>query len=138
MRENVIATRTDTRTNRSQESDWRERIRSKPGIGHLWKAGVFLVGLALIAGGFALAVLPGPLTIPPVLLGLWIWSTEFAWAHRFLEPFRDKGKEAWQHARRHPVSSGAVTFAGLAGAAAAFWAANRYNLVDRALELVGA
>jgi hypothetical protein len=43
---------------------------------------VFLAGLLCIAAGVALSVLPGPLTIPPVLLGLWIWSTEFDWAQR--------------------------------------------------------
>ena len=54
-------------------------------------------------------MLPGPLTIPPVLLGLWIWSTEFEWAHRFFRPFKEKGKDAWAHAKRHPVSSTVLT-----------------------------
>ena len=61
---------------------WRERVRSKPGLGHAYRVGVFAVGLLFIALGFALAVLPGPLTIPPVLIGLWIWSTEFRFAER--------------------------------------------------------
>ena len=56
----------------------RARIRSKPGLGQAYRVGVFVAGLLCIALGVALAVLPGPLTIPPVLLGLWIWSTEFA------------------------------------------------------------
>ena len=50
----------------------RDRIRSKPGLGQAYRVGAFGAGLACIAVGFALAVLPGPLTIPPVLLGLWI------------------------------------------------------------------
>src|SRR5689334_6847296 len=66
---------------------FRDRVRRKPGIGHAWRVGVFLLGLVCILGGFALAVLPGPLTIPPVLLGLWLWSTEFEWAHKFFRPF---------------------------------------------------
>jgi hypothetical protein len=48
----------------------RDRVRSKPGIGQAYRVGVFVVGLLCIALGFALAALPGPLTIPPVLLGL--------------------------------------------------------------------
>src|SRR3954467_14277365 len=52
---------------------------SPPGRPRWWGVGVFLAGLAGVALGFALAVRPGPLTIPPVLLGLWVWSTEFEW-----------------------------------------------------------
>src|SRR5215211_5021685 len=77
---------------------WRERVRSKPGVGQAYRVGVFVVGLLCIALGFALAVLPGPLTIPPVLLGLWIWSTEFRFAERLFESFERKAKEAWTHA----------------------------------------
>jgi hypothetical protein len=53
---------------------WRERVRSKPRLSQAYRASVFVTALLLIALGFALAVLPGPLTIPPVLIGLWIWS----------------------------------------------------------------
>ena len=38
---------------------------------------VFLAGLLLILAGLVLVVLPGPLTIPPILLGVWLWSLEF-------------------------------------------------------------
>jgi hypothetical protein len=115
----------------------RHRVRSKPGLSHAWRIGVFLLGLLLIVGGIALVVLPGPLTIPPVLLGLWLWSTEFEWAHRFFQPFKEKGKEAWAHAREHPVSSTAVTVGGLVGAGVAIWAVNHYHLVGQGRDLVG-
>ena len=115
----------------------RDRIRSKPGLGHAWRIGVFLAGLLCIAAGFALAVLPGPLTIPPVLLGLWLWSTEFEWAHRMFAAFKNKGEEAWEHAKRHPVTSSVITGGGLALAGAAVWAVYHFNLVDRGKELVG-
>jgi hypothetical protein len=115
----------------------RDRIRSKPGMGPAWRVGVFLAGLLCIVLGFALAVLPGPLTIPPVLLGLWIWSTEFDWAHRFFLTFKEKGKAAWAHAKRHPVSSTLITVGGLAAAAAAIWAVGHFHLVDRLKSLVG-
>lgn len=115
----------------------RHRIRSKPGLAQAWRVGVFVAGLLCVALGVALAVLPGPLTIPPVLLGLWIWSSEFAWAKRFFDSFAAKARDAWAHAKQHPVSSSLVTVGGLALAAAAFWAVSRFQLVERAKDLVG-
>jgi hypothetical protein len=103
-----------------------------------WRIGVFVVGLLCVALGVALAVLPGPLTIPPVLLGLWVWSTEFAWAARFFASFRRKAADAWAHAKQHPVSSLAITVGGLAAAGVAFWAVGHYELVDKATTALGA
>ena len=115
----------------------RDRIRSKRGLGQGYRAGVFLVGLLFIALGIALAVLPGPLTIPPVLLGLWIWSSEFRFAERFFETFKDKARDAWAHARSHPHSATAVTVGGLAAAGLAMWAVVQYELVSKAQAAVG-
>ena len=119
------------------EQGWRDRIRRKPGLAQAWRLGVFLAGLLCVAVGVALAVLPGPLTIPPVLLGLWIWSTEFAWARSFFDAFKRKARDAWAHARMHPVSSTLITVGGLALAAAAVWAVQHFALVDRARDAVG-
>lgn len=116
---------------------WRDRTRRKPGIGQAYRIGVFVLGLAFIALGLALAVLPGPLTIPPVLLGLYIWSTEFSWAHRLFESFKEKGREAWAHAKRYPVSSTVITVGGLIGAAVAIWAVNHFELVAKAKDAIG-
>lgn len=116
---------------------FRDRVRRRRGVRHAWRIGVFLLGLLFIAAGFALAVLPGPLTIPPVLFGLWIWSTEFEWAHRFFAIFREKGQQAWDHAKRHPVSSTVITVGGLVMAGVAIWATGHFHLVDRAKDLVG-
>ena len=116
---------------------WRDRVRSKPGLGQLYRLGVFIAGLACIAVGFALAVLPGPLTIPPILLGLWLWSTEFRFAERLFESFKEKGRKAWAHAKRHPASSAAITIGGLAAAAAAMWAVSHYELVDKGKDAIG-
>jgi len=116
---------------------WRDRTRRKPGIGTAYRVGVFLVGLAFIALGVALAVLPGPLTIPPVLIGLYVWSTEFSWARRFLDSFKAKGKDAWRHAKLHPVSSSIITIGGLVLAGAAIWAVSHWHLVERAKQAVG-
>ena len=110
----------------------RARIRRKPGIAQAWRVGVFVVGLLFIGLGIALMALPGPLTIPPVLLGLWIWSTEFAFADRFFQSFKRKAEEAWDHAKQHPRTSALVTGGGLVAAAVAFWAVQRFELVDQA------
>ena len=116
---------------------FRERVHANRSVALAWRIGVFVVGLLCVAIGFALAVLPGPLTIPPVLLGLWIWSTEFHFAHKLFEQFQEKAHEAWAHAKRKPKSSAAITIAGLAGAGVAIWAVQHYALVDRAREIAG-
>src|ERR687893_3034682 len=92
---------------------WRDRVRSKPGLREAYRVAVFAAGLLCIAAGVALMVLPGPLTIPPVLLGLWIWSWEFAFAQRFFESFKEKAFDAWEHAKAKPVSSALITVFGL-------------------------
>ena len=120
-----------------ERDSWRDRVRHTRGLAQVWRIGVFVAGLLLVALGVALAVLPGPLTIPPVLLGLWVWSTEFHWARRFFESAKEKGRSAWAHARRHPLSSSVVTVGGLAAAGVAFWLVGHYDLVDRTQRLVG-
>jgi len=112
-------------------------MRRTRGLRHVWRSAVFLVGLLCIAAGGALVVLPGPLTIPPIVLGLWIWSTEFEWAHRMFAAARKKGHEAWEQAKRHPVASVFVTGGGLLVAGAIVWAVGHFHLVERAKEYVG-
>jgi hypothetical protein len=99
---------------------------------------VFLLGLFFILLGLALAALPGPLTIPPILLGVWIWSTEFAWAHRLLERAKRSAQEAWEQAKRKPVTSALITGSGLVALGVGLYLANRYELFARARDLVGA
>ncbi len=116
---------------------WRDRVRSKPGVGQAYRIGVFVLGLLCIVLGLALAVLPGPLTIPPVLLGLWIWSTEFRFAKRFFDSFQRKAHDAWSHAKAHPVSSAAITIGGLVAAGVAMWAVSHFELVAKGKDAVG-
>lgn len=116
---------------------WRDRVRRKPGIGQAYRVGVFVLGLVFIALGIAAAVFPGPLTIPPVLLGLYIWSTEFSWAHRLFESFKQKGREAWAHAKLHPVTSTIVTVGGIVAAIIAVWAVTHYDLVAKVKDAIG-
>jgi hypothetical protein len=120
-----------------EPGSFRERVHSQPGRALAWRVGVFVAGLVCVLLGLVLTVLPGPLTIPPVLLGLWVWSTEFEWARRVFVTFRRKARDAWQHARQHPVSSAAVTVAGLAAAALVFWAVGHFDLVDRGMSALG-
>ncbi len=115
----------------------RERVHSKPGLLLPWRIAVFVLGLLFVVLGIVLTALPGPLTIPPVLVGLWVWSTEFEWAARLFATFKRKAQDAWKHARQHPVSSAAVTVGGLAAAGAAFWAVGHYELVDQAKVALG-
>ena len=129
------ATQTPARAARGPR--WREQVRSKPGLSHAYRAAVFVAGLVCIAGGIGLAALPGPLTIPPVLLGLWLWSTEFRFADRILDSFKAKGAAAWAHAKRRPISSALLTIGGLAAAAAAFWAVGHFELIDKARSALG-
>jgi hypothetical protein len=98
---------------------------------------LFVAGLALIITGLVLIVLPGPLTIPPILLGLWLWSLEFEFARRWLRPVREKGEVAWAQARDKPVRTGLVTALGLVGAGVLIWAALRYDLLARGQDLIG-
>ncbi|WP_236830419.1 PGPGW domain-containing protein [Blastococcus sp. KM273128] len=120
-----------------EPGSFRARVHGNPSVAIAYRVAVFTAGLLLVLLGLALTVLPGPLTIPPVLAGLWVWSTEFAWARRFFTTFKRKAQEAWQHARQHPVSSVAVTVGGLVLAGAAFWAVGHFQLVDRAVAALG-
>ena len=118
-------------------SGWRARVRRTPGGAQLLQVSVFVLGLAFVLVGCALIVAPGPLTIPPILLGLWIWSTEFAWADRQLERAKSSARVAWADAQRRPVVSACVSGGGLVALAVAIWATSHYALVPRLVEVVG-
>ncbi len=122
---------------RRSVTGWRAALRRTPGGALLLKALVFTVGLAFVVLGLLLIVAPGPLTIPPILLGLWIWSTEFAWADRQLDRAKASARVAWEDARRRPVVSALVTGGGLVALGVGIWLAARYDLVARAREVVG-
>jgi hypothetical protein len=116
---------------------FRGRIRANRTTHLVWRGAVFTAGLLFVLLGIALTALPGPLTIPPVLLGLWVWSTEFDWARRLFASFRRKATDTWKHAKQHPVSSTVVTVGGLALAAVAFWAVGHFHLVAEAQTALG-
>src|SRR4029079_15013369 len=98
---------------------------------------LFVAGLLLIIMGLVLIVLPGPLTIPPILLGVWLWSLEFEFARHWLRPISTRGGAAWAQAKEKPVHTTVVTPLGLIGAAFLVWAAFRYDLIDRGRDIAG-
>ena len=122
---------------RQSTTGFRARLRRTPGGALLLRAVVFVVGLLFVLLGVALVALPGPLTIPPILLGVYVWSTEFAWADRLLERARRSAREAWEQARRRPVTSALVTGGGLVALGVGIYLVNRYDLLARAQEAVG-
>jgi hypothetical protein len=103
----------------------------------LRRVALFVAGLICIVTGLVLIVLPGPLTIPPILLGLWLWSLAFEFARRLLRPMQETGAIAWEQAREKPVYTSVITLLGLVGAVVVIWATFRYELIDRGRELVG-
>ena len=98
---------------------------------------LFVAGLVLIITGMVLIVLPGPLTIPPILLGVWLWSLEFEFARRWMRPLREKAALTWEKAKEKPAHTTVVTVLGLVGAAVVVWAAFRYDLIDRGRAAIG-
>ncbi|MEU9083262.1 TIGR02611 family protein [Streptomyces sp. NPDC048357] len=72
-------------------------IKARRSLHLSWQVGVFVVGLAVIAAGVAMLVLPGPGWVA-IFAGLAIWATEFAWAHLVLRWTKRKVTEAAQKA----------------------------------------
>ena len=63
---------------------WSHRGRSRR---LLWRGAVLLLGVLLLVAGLAMLVLPGP-GWAAIILGLVVLASEYAWAHRVLEPVR--------------------------------------------------
>ena len=116
---------------------WKVALRRTPGGAAAVKAIVFVVGLLFILLGLALAALPGPLTIPPILVGLYVWSTEFGWAERLLDRAKRSAREAWENAKRRPVVTGLVTVSGLVAVGVGIYLVGRYDLLERVKDAVG-
>ena len=122
---------------RRRNTGWRGRMRRTPGGAQFLQVLVFFAGLAFILLGVVLVALPGPLTIPPILIGLYLWSTEFAWADRLLDRAKASAKEAWEKAKQRPLITAAVTLSGLVAVGVGLYLVNRYELVRHVRELVG-
>lgn len=64
--------------------DWSHGGRSRRLV---WRGAVLVLGVMLMAAGIAMLVLPGP-GWAAIILGLVVLASEYAWAHRVLEPVR--------------------------------------------------
>lgn len=107
----------------TQTSGWREQVKSKRATRYAYRAGVFLLGLLVILACLGLwTFLPAPLAIPPMLIGVLIWSTEFRFADRLLGWLKDRAQAGRDYAKKHPVRFGLMTAGGFLVAAAAYWA----------------
>ena len=92
----------------------RDRVRRLPAGEVIVHGAVFVLGAVFIGFGIAAVVLPGPLTIPPILLGLAIWSLEFDFAQALLDRAKVPAQKAWDEARAHPRRTALVTVGGVA------------------------
>jgi uncharacterized protein (TIGR02611 family) len=63
------------------------------------RIGVLVVGLALLAVGVVLLVLPGP-GLLVIAAGLALLATEFAWARRLLVRVRERARQLGDQVRR--------------------------------------
>jgi hypothetical protein len=107
----------------TQTPGWREQVKSKRVTRYGYRAGLFLLGLLVILACLGLwTFLPAPLAIPPMLIGVWIWSTEFSFADSLLRWLKDRAQAAREYAKKHPVWFGLTTAGGFLGAAGAYWA----------------
>lgn len=97
---------------------------------------MFALGAAFIGLGLAAIVLPGPLTIPPILLGLAIWSLEFEFAQGWLDRAMVPAQKAWDEARAHPWRTGLVTGGGLVLMVVAGVLIAQLDLLDRARDVL--
>ncbi|GGU51728.1 TIGR02611 family protein [Streptomyces lavendofoliae] len=74
-----------------------EFIKARRTLHMSWQVGVFVVGLAVVAAGVAMLVLPGPGWFV-IFGGMAIWATEFVWAQLVLRWTKRKVTEAAQRA----------------------------------------
>lgn len=93
------------------------RWRALPGS--VRKPLAFVVGFSLICIGVLLVLLPGPFTLPPLIAGIAVLATEFAWALTLRRHGERAAKTGVRHVKRLPtpvlalvgvaVAAGAVT-----------------------------
>ena len=97
-------------------------FRRSRGRHHPFRVGVFVAGLLLLLVGAVAWLLSALLAAPPTLLGLWVWSKEFHWAHRLLTWFRRRCAALWTRVRARPFRWTLITVGGVAAGWGAYWA----------------
>ncbi|MFJ4684324.1 TIGR02611 family protein [Streptomyces sp. NPDC091377] len=92
-----IGTTRETKAEKALGSRAPEFIKARRLLHVSWQVGVFVVGLAVVAAGAAMLVLPGPGWVV-IFGGMAIWATEFVWAQIVLRWTKRKVTEAAQRA----------------------------------------
>ena len=80
---------------------FRTRVRSKPGGALVWRIGVTVAGVLVIAVGIVLLPLPGPGWLI-IFAGLGLLATEYEWAKRLLRFARDQVQRWTDWLKRQP------------------------------------
>jgi hypothetical protein len=110
-------------------SRWWSWFRENRGRHRLFRVGVFVVGLILVLVGGAMWLVSLLLAVPPVFVGLWVWSREFHWGHRLFRSFLRRAASLWSRVRSRPVRWAVITLGGVGVACAGYWAWLHYGLV---------
>lgn len=93
---------------------WRRKIRSDPRKARIYRVLIALLGVLLILFGAVTGPLPGPGGIPLVLLGLAVWASEFEWAHRLMQRFKQQLHKLRGWSRPKQALAWVIFFVGLA------------------------
>jgi uncharacterized protein (TIGR02611 family) len=101
----------------------RDFVRRHRGLELVYRAGVAVLGVAIVIAGIALIPLPGPGWLV-VFAGLAVLATEFAWAERLLHRGRDMFRAWTAWVMRQPLVVRALL--GLGGLALVMGAAALY------------
>jgi uncharacterized protein (TIGR02611 family) len=108
----------------SRLSAVREQVRAKPGGALIWRAGVTVVGLVVVAVGIVLLPLPGPGWLI-IFAGFGVLATEYPWAGRVLRRLQAVvGRWTRWAADQHVSVQAALALAGVAflvGVAVGSW-----------------
>ncbi len=109
-------------------SRWWNWCRETMGRHRVLRAGVFVVGLLLMVVSAAMWLFSLLLAVPPMFVGLWVWSREFLWGHRLFRVFLRRTHSLWERVKARPVRWSLITVAGVASAWAGYWAWGHYGL----------
>lgn len=97
-----------------------------------------IAGGGLILLGLAAIVLPGPFTVPPIVLGLWILSRRFNSAAKLLsrlEPSWSRLRDRYRNRHGRLVLEGVIS---VFWVAAVVWIAHRFDFPTRLFHWLGA
>lgn len=123
----MTGTRTEERSRVERARDWSHGSRTRRA---LWHTGIVVAGGGLIVAGLLMLVLPGP-GWAAIILGLVVLASEYAWAHRVLQPVRrvaDRAAQAALDPQRRRRNLVMVAFVTLVVAAVAGWYVSVHGL----------